>query len=57
MVYVKILCDDKFDNDLSYQIEGEIIGKYNPDACDKCNNYEECQGWKRVFNRCGVNNE
>ena len=52
-MYVKILCDDRFDQDLTYQIDGEEIGNYDADECEKCSKYSECQGWAKVFDKCG----
>lgn len=52
MVYVKVLCDDRFDENLTYQIEGETVDN-GADGCEKCAKYDECQGWAQVFNRCG----
>ena len=53
MVNVKILCDDKFDSNLTYQIEGETVADYHADACERCEHYESCQGWAKIFDRCG----
>ena len=52
-MYVKILCDDRFDQDLTYQIEDEQIGSINKDDCEKCAKYSECQGWAKIFDKCG----
>ncbi len=52
MAFVKILCDDRFDENLTYQIDGEIAGNYNGCRCEKCQKYEECQGWAAEFGRC-----
>lgn len=51
-MYVKVLCDDRFDPDLTYEIEGEEIGKPYADTCERCAKYEKCQGWAKVFNQC-----
>ena len=57
MVNVKILCDDRFDKDLTYQIDDEIVTNHSADPCEKCPKYADCQGWAKVFNRCGGNHE
>ena len=53
MVNVNVLCDDRFDENLTYQIDGEKVGNYNANECEKCAKYAECQGWAKIFNRCG----
>lgn len=53
MAYIKVLCDDRYDQNLTYQIEGEEVGNYNGDPCEKCAKYADCQGWAQVFDRCG----
>lgn len=53
MVYVKILCDDRFDKDLTYQIDDEIVVNHDAEYCEMCSKYSECQGWAQVFNKCG----
>lgn len=57
MVNVKVLCDDRFDKDLTYQIDDEIVANHSADPCEKCAKYPECQGWAQVFNRCGGKHE
>lgn len=53
MLYVKVLCDENFDENLTYVLEGEVVvGKYSIDECGKCAKYSECQGWDKEFNRC-----
>ena len=51
MVYVSVLCDDRFDTDLTYQIEGEEV-ETSACVCEKCAKYSECQGWAEIFGRC-----
>lgn len=53
MAYIKVLCDDRYDQNLTNQIEGKEVGNYNGDPCEKCAKYADCQGWEQVFNRCG----
>ena len=57
MVNVKVLCDDRFDKDLTYQIDDEIVANQSADPCEKCPKYADCQGWAQVFNRCGGKHE
>lgn len=57
MVNVKVLCDDNFDKDLTYQIDDEIVADYSANPCEKCAKYPKCQGWVQVFNRCGGKHE
>ena len=57
MVNVKILCDDRFDKDLTYQIDDEIVTNHSAEKREKCPKYADCQGWAKVFNRCGGNHE
>lgn len=53
MLYVKVLCDENFDENLTYVLEGEeVVGKYGINECEKCAKYSECQGWAKEFNRC-----
>lgn len=49
---VKILCDDNYNPDLTYQIDGEEIGNINADTCERCKHFDKCQGWAKIFNRC-----
>lgn len=51
-MYIKVLCDDRYDKDLTYQIESEEVGKYHADECERCMRYSECQGWAKIFNQC-----
>ena len=52
-MYVKILCDDNYDPDLTYQIDGETVNSSDDDTCEQCEYYAECMGFAKVFNRCG----
>ena len=56
MLNVKILCDDRFDPDLTYTIDDEKIANRefgNSECkCASCNEYSKCQGWKEIFNQC-----
>jgi hypothetical protein len=51
-MYIKVVCDDRFDPDLSYEIEGETVESRDGDKCSHCPQFEECQGWKEIFGRC-----
>ena len=52
MVNVKIIGDDRFDPNLPYTIEGEIVGNDSGTACEKCASFADCQGWAMEFGRC-----
>lgn len=52
-MYVKILLDDNYDPDLTYQIDGETVNSSDDDICEQCEHYAECMGFAKVFNRCG----
>lgn len=52
MVFIKVLCDDRFDSNLTYQIDDEEVVTSNGNPCEACPEYEACQGWKREFGTC-----
>lgn len=51
-MYIKILCDDRYSQDLTYEIEGEKIVNPHTDICEKCAKYQKCLGWAKIFNQC-----
>ena len=51
MVYVAVLCDDNFDPDMTYQIDGETVAD-NRDSCETCEHYAKCMGFAKEFGRC-----
>jgi len=51
-MYIKILCDDRYSQDLTYEIESEKIVNPHTDICEKCAKYQKCQGWAKIFNQC-----
>lgn len=50
-MFIKVLCDDRFDKDLTYEIKGEKM-RENSDPCEKCEKYSECMGFAKMFNQC-----
>lgn len=52
MTFVKILCDDNYDSNLTQQIDGEIVADNYSGGCENCPKFKECQGWDEVFGRC-----
>lgn len=54
MLYVRVLCDENFDEHLTYTLEEEevVVKKYGINECEKCAKYSKCQGWAKEFNRC-----
>ena len=41
MLYVKVLCDENFDEHLTYILEGDVVEKYSINECEKCAKYSE----------------
>ena len=55
MVNIKVLCDDRFDPNLTYTIYGEKVTDFKS-GCETCKEYEKCQGWAKEFGRCQEGN-
>ena len=58
MLNVHIICDDRFDPELTYTIHGEKMGNgfQSVSHCNCCENYSECEGWAEIFGKCKEKN-